>query len=100
MTHWVSVNASRLAAAPPSRRAGAGVLDPAERDGRLVVDGLVVDVHQAARDPLGDLQAAHHVAGEDAQGQPVRRVARRAATASSTVSKRTTGATGPKISSV
>src|SRR6201999_806816 len=42
-----------------------------ERDVRLVVDGLVVDVHDPGGDPAGQLQAAHHVAGQDAQGQAV-----------------------------
>ena len=50
-----------LGAAVPG--AGAGRADAAERGDRLVVDGLVVDVHQAGRDPLGQRQAAHRRPG-------------------------------------
>ena len=68
--------------------AGARLPDPAERDQRLVVDGLVVDVHQPGRDPLGQLQTLHHVAGQDAQRQPVLGAVRPAATASSRLGER------------
>src|SRR5439155_12023846 len=37
--------------------AGAGLADAAERDEGLVVDGLVVDVHQPGRDAFGQGEA-------------------------------------------
>ena len=40
--------------------------DAAERGYGLVVDRLVVDVHQSGRDALGQLQSGVHVAGQDA----------------------------------
>ena len=56
--------------------ARARVQHPAEGCVRLVVDGLVVDVHQAGRDPCRDVEAARHIRGEDAQRQPVGGVVR------------------------
>jgi hypothetical protein len=70
----VSVNASMFAA-PAEPCAGAGGRDAAERHEGLVVDRLVVDVHQAGRDALGELQPLQYVPGEDAQRQPVLAVA-------------------------
>src|SRR4051794_32182861 len=58
-----------LRAAVPG--AGAGLPDTPERDQRLVVDGLVVDVHEPGGDALGQREALHHVPGEDAQRQAV-----------------------------
>src|SRR5699024_11573046 len=37
----------------------------------LVLDGLVVDVHDAAGDTVGDLHATHRIGGDDPQRQPV-----------------------------
>src|SRR5450631_3284989 len=47
------------------------VLDTAERHLRLVMDGLVVDVHDAGIDPVRHRHAAVCVAREDACGQPI-----------------------------
>src|SRR4029077_8758689 len=58
-----------LEAAEPS--AGARGSNTAEWGDRLVVDRLVVDVHDAARQPLGQLHPPHHVAGEDSERQSV-----------------------------
>ena len=45
---------------------GAGGAEPAERDVRLVVDRLLVDVDDAGGDLPGQVEAAHHVPGQDA----------------------------------
>ena len=60
-----------LACGPPCREPVPEAPDAAERRDRLVVDRLVVDVHQPGRDPLGQLQPGVDVAGQDAQRQPV-----------------------------
>ncbi len=58
----VSVKASMLAAPPPKREPVPEAPDAAEGGVGLVVHGLVVDVHDAGGDPVGELEAAHHVA--------------------------------------
>ena len=71
VTHWTSVNASRLACTAAVPGPGARLADAAEGNQRLVVDRLVVDVHQPGRNPLGQRQALHHIAGQNAEGQAV-----------------------------
>src|SRR5690348_16614761 len=56
---------------PAMTRPVAGVAKTAERNGRLVVDCLVVDVDKPGRDAVGERQALGDVAGQDAQGEPV-----------------------------
>src|ERR1700722_10093762 len=53
--------------------AGTGTGGPgaAERDVRLVVDGLLVDMHDTGRYLPGQLEAAHDVPGQNAEGQAV-----------------------------
>ena len=83
------------------RRGGrrAGRPDAAERVHDLVAHGLVVDVDDAARDAVGDLEAAHDVVRQDARATARSRCPLASFTASSSESNATTGATGPKISS-
>src|SRR6202000_2946169 len=50
---------------------GTGGQQATERDVGLVVDGLVVDVHDPGGDLAGQLQAAHDVAGQDAEREAV-----------------------------
>ena len=67
----VSVNASRLAAAPPNR---APVPTRRRRRTGMLASSFTVwslMCTMPGRDPLGDLQAAHHVRGEDAERQAV-----------------------------
>src|SRR5689334_19671770 len=51
---------------PAEPGAGAGGADPAERDVRLVVHGLLVDVHDPGGYPPGQVEAPHYVPGQDA----------------------------------
>ncbi len=96
VTHWVSVNASTLAAAPP--KAGPRYLstDPAEGGVGLVAHGLLVDVDLAGVDPVGELHRRPDVS-EDADRQPVLLVVDDRA-ASSRVEKEMTGGDGAEIS--
>ena len=72
----------------------------AERDDRLVVDGLVVDVDHAAPDPLREREPARDRARVDGAREPVLAVVRAARAPPRRSRRSTTGATGPKISSV
>src|SRR6266566_201701 len=56
-------------------RPGARRADTTEWGNCLVVDGLVVDVDDAAGDALGQFHALHHVPCEDSKRQSVLRVA-------------------------
>ena len=86
-----------LRAAVPG--AGAGCADPAERRDRLVVHGLVVDVHQAGRDPLGQLRGRRRRRGSGCRATARSRCRTASSTTSSSEENAVTGATGPKISS-
>ena len=77
--------------------ADAGLLDPAERRGR-VRDQAAVEAHHSGFERLGHPQAAAQVAGVDVGDQPELVSLLAQATASASELNRTTGATGPKIS--
>ena len=96
--HRVSVNASMFAAAPPKRAPVPDAATPPNGHVGLVVDGLVVDVDDAGRDAPGQVESAHHVAGEDAERQAVFAVGGELRGLVDAESNRTTGATGPNTS--
>ena len=81
----------------PALAAHAGLLDAAERRGR-VGDQALVEADHAHLQPLDDAQRAVEVPGEDVADQAVLGVVGRRS-ASSSVRNGEIGATGPKISS-
>ena len=97
VTHCSSVNSS--AAKPDAEPAAPAVLDATERHLRLVVHGLVVDVHDARLQPPGELHPSVRCRRRECRrsGRTVTRS--RAATASSASSTTSRDATGPKVSS-
>src|SRR4051795_7989798 len=68
--HPASVG-ERLDAPSPAEPAVAGGLDTTEGRVRLVGYGLVIDVHDAGADAVGDGQTVGSALGDDSAGQSV-----------------------------